>query len=251
MVYQTMEADLYLEGDAAITMRLLAEALKVSGHTPDRHAARRTRWQKQHDALIAKGTATKDKARDADTISTALVCRTLNEVLPPETIYVDETIVHSPIIRDLLDWNQPHSFFRVPSGLGQGFGIALGTKLGARERPVVLLIGDGSFLYNPVLPSLTFSKDQELPVLVVIFNNNKYEVMRRTHVNWYPDGVSAKEKLHYGVHIANPDYSELAAWTGGSGACVDTPAALKDALAKAYAGVQAGRTAILNVMVCE
>lgn len=249
MVYQNLEADLYLEGDAATTLRLLTAALKGSGQSADQHAERRARWRQQHEALAAKGQAAKDKK--AETISTALVCRTLNEVLPPETMYVDETIVHSPIIRDLLDWNQPHSFFRVPSGLGQGFGIALGTKLGARERPVVLLIGDGSFLYNPVLPSLTFSKDQELPVLIVIFNNNKYEVMRRTHVSWYPDGVSASKELHYGVHIANPDYSQLAAWTGGAGLLVDKPAALKEALAQAYASVRAGKTAILNVMVNE
>jgi acetolactate synthase I/II/III large subunit len=138
-------------------------------------------------------------------------------------VIVDETIVHSTIIRELLDWNLPHSFLRVPSGLGQGLGIALGSKLGGRERPVVMLIGDGSFLYNPVLPALTFAKDQNLPILVVIFNNNKYEVMRRTHVNWYPEGVSATEKLHYGVHIANADYSELVAWTGGRGFRVDKP----------------------------
>ena len=75
--------------------------------------------------------------------------------------------------------------------------------------------------------------------------------MRRTHVNWYPEGVSATEKLHYGVHIENPDYSELAAWTGGGGGRVDKPAALKDALAKAYATVQSGKTAILNVMLNE
>ena len=159
--------------------------------------------------------------------------------------------MHSPIIRDLLEWDEPHSFFRIPSGLGQGLGIALGTKLAARERPVVMLIGDGSFLYNPVLPCLTFSKDQNLPILIVIFNNNKYEVMRRTHVQWYPEGVSASEKLHYGVHIENPDYSELAKWTGGVGITVDKPAALKDALAKAYASIQAGKTAIVNVMLSE
>jgi acetolactate synthase-1/2/3 large subunit len=102
-----------------------------------------------------------------------------------------------------------------------------------------------------VLPCLTFSKDQNLPILIVIFNNNKYEVMRRTHVQWYPEGVSASEKLHYGVHIENPDYSELAKWTGGVGIKVDKPAELKDALEKAYASIQAGKTAIVNVMLNE
>ena len=201
---------------------------------------------------MARRKATQDKAKDADTISTALLCRTLNDVLPPETIFLDETIVHSPIIRDLLEWNEPHSFFRIPSGLGQGLGIALGTKLAARERPVVMLIGDGSFLYNPVLPCLTFSKDQNLPILIVIFNNNKYEVMRRTHVQWYPEGVSASEKLHYGVHIEKPGLFRA------------RPMDRRHRRARRQAGraegraspkpmrpCKAGKTAIVNVMLNE
>ena len=64
---------------------------------------------------MARRKATQAKAQEADGISTALLCKTLNEVLPPETIFLDETIVHSPIIRDLLEWNAPHSFFRIPA----------------------------------------------------------------------------------------------------------------------------------------
>lgn len=255
MVYQAMEADIYLEGDVAHSLRLLAAALTAAGESAGKHAPRRTRWAGEHDKLIARRKAAQDAAKAAATdgkrISTAFLCRTLNDVLPRDTIFLDETIVHSPIIRDLLEWDVPQSFFRIPSGLGQGLGIALGTKLAARERPVAMLIGDGSFLYNPVLPSLTFAKDQGLPILIVVFNNNKYEVMRRTHVNWYPQGIAASEKLHYGVHIENPDYSELARWTGGYGARVTDPAALKDALAEGYASVQAGKTALINVMLDE
>jgi thiamine pyrophosphate-dependent acetolactate synthase large subunit-like protein len=255
MVYQTMEADIYLEGDVAHSLRLLAKALTAAGESAGKHAAQRVRWAGEHDKLIARRKTTQDAAKaaakDGKRISTPLLCRTLNDVLPQDTIFLDETIVHSPIIRDLLEWDVPQSFFRIPSGLGQGLGIALGTKLAARERPVAMLIGDGSFLYNPVLPSLTFAKDQNLPILIVVFNNNKYEVMRRTHVNWYPQGVAASEKLHYGVHIENPDYSELARWTGGYGARVTDPAALKDALTEAYASVQSGKTALVNVMLDE
>lgn len=251
MVYQNLAADLYLEGDPCQSMLLLTAALRQSGHSADRHAERYRRWQERHDALTEKCKATQDKAQTAETISTALLCRTLNEVLPSETIYLDETIVHSPLIREHLGWDLPQTFFRVPSGLGQGFGIALGSKLAAPERPVVLLIGDGSFLYNPVLPSLTFSKDQNLPILVVVLNNNKYEVMRRTHVNWYPNGVSATEKIHYGVHIENPDYSVLAGWTGGTGAQVEKAETLKATLADAFETVRNGKTAIVNVMMNE
>lgn len=251
MVYQTMDADHYLEGDVGVALKLLAEALQRSGQSAVQHADRRARWQQEHDKLVGKARATEDKARNSRTISTALLCQALNETMPSDTIYVDETIVHSPILRELLNWEKPHSFFRVPSGLGQGFGLALGTKLGARTRPVALLIGDGSLLYNPVLPSLTFSKDQDLPILVIVLNNNGYEVMRRTHLNWYPSGVCAREKLFYGVHINGPDYSTVANLTGGHGSRVDQPAALKGALAKALASVEDGRIAILNVMLDE
>jgi acetolactate synthase-1/2/3 large subunit len=251
MVYQNLEADIYLEGDLRQSILLLTDALRKQGQTAEHYLARYKRWQEKHDALEANRTAVQDKAQGAETISTALLCRTLNEVLPPETIYLDETIVHSPLIREHLAWDLPQSFIRIPSGLGQGLGIALGTKLAAPQRPVALLIGDGSFLYNPVLPSLTFSKDQNLPILVVVLNNNKYEVMRRTHLSWYPDGVSAAEKIHYGVHIENPDYSILAGWTGGTGARVENTGALKAALANAYECVRNGKTAIVNVMMNE
>ncbi len=35
--------------------------------------------------------------------------------------------------------------------------------------------------------------------------------------------MAAGEKLHYGVHIENPDYSGLAKWTGGVGHKVSKP----------------------------
>lgn len=251
MVYQTMEADHYLEGDVGATLKLLHQALQRLGQSAAQHAARRTRWQDEHDKLVAKDRAIEDKAQHTKTISTALLCRALNEVMPSDTIYVDETIVHSPILRELLTWEKPQSFLRVPNGLGQGLGLALGAKLAARTRPVALLIGDGSFLYNPVLPALAFSKDQNLPILVIVLNNNNYEVMRRTHLNWYPSGVCASEKLFYGVHINGPDYSAAANITGGHGVRVDQPAALKNALANALASVEGGRSAILNVILDE
>ena len=89
----------------------------------------------------------------------------------------------------------PQSFFRGAGGLGQGIGTALGIKLAARERPVVLLVGDGSFLYNPIIQALGASKRHELPVAIVVLNNGRYEAMRKGHVHHYPDGASASSDL--------------------------------------------------------
>jgi acetolactate synthase I/II/III large subunit len=154
-----------------------------------------------------------------------------------------------------LPLNGPQSFFRVTGGaLGQGIAAALGAKLGARDlydtdRPVVLFVGDGSFLYNPIVQALGASKAYDLPIVIVVCNNQKYEAMRKGHVFHYAGGVSDTTKLHYGVEIGGPEYHELGRPFGCHGAKVDTVAALGPALKEAIAATKAGRTAILNVIM--
>jgi acetolactate synthase I/II/III large subunit len=170
-------------------------------------------------------------------------------VMPADTIYVDETITHSTMLRQHLPMTMPQSFFRGSGGLGQGIGTALGIKLAARARPVVLLVGDGSFLYNPIIQALGASKRHELPIVIVIFNNKKYAAMRQGHVHHYPDGASVSENLHYGVTIDGPEYEQLGSHFGFHGRRVEKAAELNDAVKGALAAVKDGRTAILNACV--
>src|SRR5262245_34594213 len=166
--------------------------------------------------------------------------------MPADTIYVDETITHSTMLRQQLPMRMPQSFFRGSGGLGQGIGTALGIKLAARERPVVLLVGDGSFLYNPIIQALGASQRHELPIVIIIFNNKKYAAMRQGHVHHYPDGASASKNLHYGVTIDGPDYEQLGGHFGFHGQRVEKAGELNGALREALAAVNGGRTAILN-----
>ena len=55
----------------------------------------------------------------------------------------------------------------VAGGLGWGGGAALGVKLAKPDRPVVTLIGDGAFLYNPALGALGAARDFSLPTLTI------------------------------------------------------------------------------------
>jgi acetolactate synthase I/II/III large subunit len=162
---------------------------------------------------------------------------------------VDETITHSAMLRQHLPMTTPQSFFRGSGGLGQGIGTALGIKLAARERPVVLLVGDGSFLYNPIIQAFGASKRHELPVTIVVFNNKNYAAMRQGHVHHYPDGASASENLHYGVTIDGPDYEQLGGHFGFHGKRVEKAGELPGALRGALAATKDGRTAILNAWV--
>ena len=79
-------------------------------------------------------------------------------------------------------------FALLPAAL---LGLALGAKLAMKDRLVVSVIGDGSFMYNPVTQSLALSKHKDIPIMIVVFNNQGYSAMRKEHHSYYPDGVAA------------------------------------------------------------
>ena len=249
MVYQTLHADLYLEGGIAELLELLVAALKSGKIDTKAVSARRQRFTREHDNYVAGLRAEREKAQNGSGIDPLSLMGALGDVMPAETIYVDETITHSPMLRQHLPQTKPQSFFRGSGGLGQGIGTALGIKLAAPERPVALLVGDGSFLYNPIVQALGASKRHGLPIIIVVLNNKKYEAMRKGHIHHYPDGASASKNLHFGVTIDGPDYEQLGSHFGFHGQRVEKLAELKGALQDALAATKAGKTAILNVMV--
>ena len=249
MVYQNLHADFYLEGDIAESLTLLSAAAKSMKLETGTVNARRQRWTREHEDYVAALRAEREKAQNGSAIDPLSLLGVLGEMMPADTIYVDETITHSPLIRQHLPQTTPQSFFRGSGGLGQGIGTALGVKLAAPERPVALLIGDGSFLYNPIIQALGASKRHDLPIMIVILNNKKYEAMRKGHIHHYPDGVSANKGLHFGVTIDGPEYEKLGSHFGFHGERVEYHAELEIALRSALTATQEGRTAILNVVV--
>jgi acetolactate synthase-1/2/3 large subunit len=249
MVYQTMEAGHYLEGNVAVTLRQLTQALRKLERDAAMLAQRRSRWQAAHRKWLDGLRAAEEKAAAASVITVPLVAKALREVMPADTIYVDETIVHAGAIRDHTMWDEPLGFFRAPSGLGQGLGYALGVKLAAPKRPVVMTIGDGTFMYNPVVPAISFADEYAMPLLILVFNNSKYASMQYFHDKFYPAGTSIATKDYYGVNIKGPSYEEAAAMVGGYAKRVEHPAELEGALQAALASIRAGKTAILNLIM--
>ena len=249
MVYQNLHADFYLEGDIAESLTLLSAAAKSMKVETGTIKARRQRWTREHQDYVAALRTEREKAQNGSAIDPLSLLGVLGETMPANTIYVDETITHSPLIRQHLPQTTPQSFFRGSGGLGQGIGTALGIKLAAPERPVALLIGDGSFLYNPIVQALGASKRHDLPIMIIILNNKKYEAMRKGHIHHYPDGVSANKDMHFGVTIDGPEYEKLGSHFGFHGERVEYRAELDLALQSALTATQEGRTAILNVVV--
>jgi acetolactate synthase I/II/III large subunit len=247
MVYQSMQADDYLEGDIALSLRaLVAAAGRMAGVQP---ADRQGRWRHEHDRIAAAERAAEAEAKSGDQIAPLALVGALRDVMPDDSVYVEETITHSGLLQQHLPWQQPHSFFRAGGGLGQGLGMALGVKLGLKGRPVAAILGDGSFLYNPVTQALGAARNYDLPILIVVCNNKKYRAMQTGHEHHYKDGVAQAEDLWHGVHIDGPDYAELGKPFGFPGWRVERPGELPDAIAGGLKAVAGGKTAILNVVL--
>src|SRR5262249_16066945 len=99
-----------------------------------------------------------------------------------------------------------------------------------------------------IIQALGASKHHELPIIIVVLNNKKYEAMRKGHVHHYPDGASASKDLHYGVTIDGPDYEELASHFRFHGQRVENRPELEGPPQTALATAKPGKTAIPNGM---
>ena len=128
-------------------------------------------------------------------------------------------------------------------------GLALGAKLAKPDQPVVALMGDGGFLYNPVTQSFGVAREANLPFLTVVFNNGNYEAMRRNHLHYYPDGDAARSGIYHGVHIPGPNYAQLVEPFGGYGEKVEDPTQLKQALQNGLNAVNEGRISLIDVVL--
>lgn len=249
MAYQSHQADIYLEGDTTSVLSDLAKALDAIGLDEGRIAERRARLTACHDELVKRRRAEQAAARKKVPIDPIWLCAALNEALPDDTIYLDEVSTHTNLLREHMTWNKPQCLFTRQGGLGQGIGLSLGLKLAKPDRPVVTLIGDGAFLYNPVLQSFGAARDFNLPIMVVIFNNRKYAAMQNMHKRLYPDGTAVENNTYFGTFINGPDYVKVIEAFGGFGERVDSPDALVDALKRGYEATRSGKTALLDVVI--
>ena len=251
MAYQNHHADIYLEGDVPTTLKDLTAALKATkldaGIMKDRLAG----LEAAHNEMVEKRRELEAAARKSKPIDPIWLCAALSETMPANTTYIDEVTTHTGLIRDHIRLSQPGTLFTRQGGLGQGIGLSLGVKLAKPDEPVVTLIGDGAFLYNPVLQSFGAGRDFDLPIMVIIFNNEKYAAMQNMHTRMYPDGTAVETDTYFGTFINGPDYVKVIEAFGGYGERVDDPEALPDALRRGLEATESGRLAVLDVVVSK
>ncbi len=253
IAYQVLTADRYVGGDMAATLRALTARITELGVDTAAVAARRERLAGAHAAAEESRLRAEAQAAAADgPVDPVAAAAALREVLGPDAVVIDETITHSRLIARHLMARTPGRYRYVQGGLGQGLGVALGAKLALGDRLVAFTVGDGSWLYNPIVPGLMAAAAYGLPVLVVVFNNGKYLSMRHNHRRVYPDSVAARTGFQLGVDLsAQPDAAAVAAAAGAAGFTAATARELAPALDKAVATVRGGQSAVVSIALSK
>ena len=186
-------------------------------------------------------------------IDTRWVTYELAQVLPPDALVVEETITHRLSIHRYLDMLKPGSFFAgCIGGLGTGTGTALGVKAAFPKRPVLCLIGDGAFNYDPGLAALGVCQEHQLPIMIVLYNNYGYHSQKSGVPRFFPDGFAVKNQDFIGISInPSPDYATVARAFDGYGEKVEEPGEVRAALQRGLKAIAGGQMALIDIRLAK
>jgi benzoylformate decarboxylase len=163
----------------------------------------------------------------SDPIKAEYLMHVLAKTRPSDAIVVEEAPSHRPAMQEHLPMQSYGSFYTMASGgLGYALPAAVGIGLAKAGRPIVCLIGDGSFMYS--CQAIWNAVQERLPLTIVVINNSGYGAMRSfSHVL----GVKGAP----GIDVAGIDYVQVAGGFGCMGQRVSKAADLAPALAHAFA----------------
>lgn len=130
----------------------------------------------------------------------------LRAALPRDGVVVTDAGLHQYLTRRYYTVLEPGGLMTPTDFQSMGFGLpaALGAKLGAPDRPVVALLGDGGFLFAAM--DLLCAVREEIPVVVVVFNDGFLNLIRLQQLRGHGRPSA--------VELLNPDLPTLAAALG-------------------------------------
>ena len=246
--YRGFEMDLALSGEPVESLKLLHEIMLTRSKGKKRTInARRKLILEKHEMLSAKRQQALADAQNITPVLPAWVAACINEVKSDNTILVNELGTNI----DHLNHTSPGCYVSVgqAGGLGSGLGSALGAKLASRDRDVILMVGDGSYIFGNPTAAHFVGRSENLATLTLIMNNNMWFAVQRSTRTMYPDGLAVKANRMPLTELApSPDFEKTIEACGGYGERVEDPGKLKNALQRGIEKVRDGQSVLLNVI---
>ncbi len=245
-------ADIALACDSAMGLSALHEAMSAHKKSGDQYRdKRRSATEEEHNKLEEGWAKKLEQVKDATPLHPAFISHCISQIADADTIFAKE----SQLQVQYLDTSKPAKILNAgaSSGLGHGMGVALGAKLADREKLVIGTHGDGSYMFNCPISAHYVSAEQELPILTIVFNNQKWQAVRGSALSLNPDGYAAKANQPPLMYFTvDQHYERAVEVSGGYGEQVNDPKDMMPALERALKAVTVEkRQALLNVTASD
>jgi acetolactate synthase I/II/III large subunit len=154
--------------------------------------------------------------------------RAIRAALPEDGIYVEDVTQVGFASRLAFPVPGPRLFLSpgYQDTLGWGYGTALGAAAAEPGRKVVLVAGDGGFMFQAA--ELATAMHHRLPVVAVVFDDGAFGNVRRIQAQGYGNRLIACD-------LTNPDFARFAESFGMAAFKASSPEELETALRAAFA----------------
>ena len=213
-------------GDAKVVAQQLIQALRE--RRPE--VKPRPEWRAELESLAAQRRARlqTELALTGDPMMPQRVFPELQKVLPRDCMVTLDAGIAQGLAYDRLNFDLPRTFFNYSGqgGLGMGYCVGLGTKLGRPDRPAVSIQGDGGFLYTS--QELNTAVRWKIPLVSIVLNNSCHGAEKAQQLNHFGGRFVA-------VDLVNPRFDKLAEVYGARGYYVTRPEDIGDTVKAALA----------------
>jgi acetolactate synthase-1/2/3 large subunit len=121
--------------------------------------------------------------------------------------------------------------------LGAGTSFAIGAKLAKKDKPVICINGDGSFMFN--VQELETAVRLNLPIIVCVANNCAWGMLKTYQKN-------SLKRRYCDVDLPSINYSKIAKGFGCYGEKIENPEDIKPALQRA---IDSGKPCVLDISI--
>jgi len=220
-----VKADAPVVGDAKIALEMLLPLVSKNDHSKWRNEF------KKFDLIEDEKITQPELAPTTEKIKMAEVIRTLSNKTKGEAVIVADVGQHQMMTARYYEFKKPNSFI-TSGGLGtMGYALpaSFGAKVGAPDREVVAIIGDGCF--QMTIQELGTIAQSGLPVKIIILNNNFLGMVRQWQQLFHA-------KRYSFVELQNPDFITIAKGFGIDGHTCGAREDLNDSLDKMLASTK-------------
>jgi acetolactate synthase-1/2/3 large subunit len=244
---RSFPADVAIASVPGTALLALRDALpgRPAAGIESRRSRAREKARELHEARLADAEAGRTSPMTAAWVS---LC--LDRIKGKDSILLNELGCDPSV----MTFTRPDSLFghSLAGGLGWGLPAALGARLACPDRPVIAAVGDGSYLFANPVACHQVAEALDLPLLTIVFNNGRWDAVRKSTLSVYPDGHAARTNRMPLTSLApSPAYEKIVAACGGHGELVEDPDALPAALERALQVVQTERRQALLNVVCR